>query len=504
MTTIHGYQVNGNLFEQVPNSDFAQFLDETINLLDFAPEILGLIEDDLDQKGKEKKVSRILDSRFILGEMGLLPGIDYAKEDEPTPQTLTLLFGRPRMNAKLVYLLLQVQGYVGSLTSHKNQDFLRESRTFGILLEAHGWPYPSRSTLNENLNKVSIRTQEYILKKQLEFFHGLNLDDFKELTIDSTSVSADSKWPTDSGVILALLNRAFRVSQQLDQLECANFREGHCPRWLKEIKALDFQINIASGKKGGIKGLYTTLLKKAEKFAVHLTKEYQRWNSASDLSGFRPSRRTLIEKTILLIMQDTADAQRTIQNARSRLSDQISVPAKEKILSISDQDAAYIQKGGREPVVGYKPQLVRSKEGFIANLVLPLGNASDAAQFVPVIEQTIKNTGVVPELVNGDDGYASARGRKLLLDMGIKVVNISGSKGKKIIPEEDWDSDIYREARRNRSAVESLMSIMKGCFGLGRMCVRGFDNVYRSMLQKALAYNFLRCVFRKNALLKAG
>ena len=292
--------------------------------------------------------------------------------------------------------------------------------------------------------------------------------------------------------------------QQLDQLECANFREGHCPRWLKEIKALDFQINIASGKKGGIKGLYTTLLKKAEKFAVHLTKEYQRWNSASDLSGFRPSRRTLIEKTILLIMQDTADAQRTIQNARIRLSDQISVPAKEKILSISDQDAAYIQKGGREPVVGYKPQLVRSKEGFIANLVLPLGNASDAAQFVPVIEQTIKNTGVVPELVNGDDGYASARGRKLLLDMGIKVVNISGSKGKKIIPEEDWDSDIYREARRNRSAVESLMSIMKGCFGLGRMCVRGFDNVYRSMLQKALAYNFLRCVFRKNALLKAG
>jgi len=220
-----------------------------------------------------------------------------------------------------------------------------------------------------------------------------------------------------------------------------------------------------------------------------------RWNSNTDLYHLLPSKQAQAQTVIDVIAKDTTDVSRTILNARNRLFKGISVKAKEKVLSISDPEAAFIKKGGREPVVGYKPQLVRSKQGFVVSLVLPPGNASDSEQFVPVIEQAIKNTGVLPDLVSADDGYSSKGARKYLLDKGVDVVNISGSKGKKIIPDDDWNSDLYKEARRNRSAVESLMSIMKGCFGLGRMFVRGLDNVRRSMFQKAVAYNFLRCIY---------
>ena len=496
MNTLQQISVTGNLIEQVPNSDFAKFLGETIQLLESGPEILDMIEDDLDFKGKVKKAVRIEDFRYLERNFSKLLGHEFDCSDcEPiSVNDLQLHQGRPRMSAMLVYLMMQVQGYLGSLTNQKNFDFLKESRTFSLLLEAYGWKFPGRSTINENLNKVSLETHEYILKRQIQFLIGLNLDDFKELTIDSTSVSADSKWPTDSGIILALLQRSYHLGQKLDRFETENLRPGWCPRWLKEIKQLDFQINCLSGRKRKVKRLYKQLLNKAEKFAAHLSREMERWNSNTDLHHLLPSKKAQVRTVIDVIAKDTTDVSRTILNARNRIFQGVSVKAKEKVLSISDPEAAFIKKGGREPVVGYKPQLVRSKQGFVVSLVLPPGSASDSGQFVPVIEQAIKNTGVLPHLVSADDGYSSQSARKYLLDKGVNIVNISGSKGKKIISDDDWNSDLYKEARRNRSAVESLMSIMKGCFGLGRMFVRGLDNVRRSMLQKALAYNFLRCI----------
>ena len=196
------------------------------------------------------------------------------------------------------------------------------------------------------------------------------------------------------------------------------------------------------------------------------------------------------------------DVQRTIANARDRLFGNVYIPVSEKVLSTCDPDAAYIQKGGRDPVVGYKPQVVRSRQGFIPYLCVPQGNAADSKQAEHVVERVIKSTGVIPHLLSFDDGYAAKKVREALLQMGIEDVSISGSKGKRIIPEEDWDSETYREARRNRSAVESLMSVLKGYLRFGQMSVRGLDKAHRSMLQIALAYNMLRCIQRKEEIQK--
>ena len=55
-----------------------------------------------------------------------------------------------------------------------------------------------------------------------------------------------------------------------------------------------------------------------------------------------------------------------------------------------------------------------------------------------------------------------------VLELGVKDVSISGSKGKKLIPEEDWTSETYSNARSDRSAVESLMFTRKHCFEFGQ------------------------------------
>jgi hypothetical protein len=45
-------------------------------------------------------------------------------------------------------------------------------------------------------------------------------------------------------------------------------------------------------------------------------------------------------------------------------------------------------------------------------------------------QEQITNTGVIPSMVSADDGYSTQQELEELLDLGVKVVSISGAKGK--------------------------------------------------------------------------
>jgi hypothetical protein len=122
---------------------------------------------------------------------------------------------------------------------------------------------------------------------------------------------------------------------------------------------------------------------------------------------------------------------------------------------------------------------------------------------LPAVRDSIKHTGVIPELVSTDDGYASAKGRDELLSMGIKDISISGAKGKKLTDEDDWQSEIYRNARRDRSAVESLMFTIKDGFEFGELGRRGIDPVRSELMEKVPAYNCCRIILMRNRRRKA-
>ena len=87
---------------------------------------------------------------------------------------------------------------------------------------------------------------------------------------------------------------------------------------------------------------------------------------------------------------------------------------------------------------------------------------------------------------------ALSRGLEQLLGLGVKVVSISGAKGKKIIETQKWKSQPYRQARAERSAMESLLFTLKESFEFGEMMRRTHENVLAEMLEKILAYNCLQ------------
>ena len=166
----------------------------------------------------------------------------------------------------------------------------------------------------------------------------------------------------------------------------------------------------------------------------------------------------------------------------------------EKILRLSDKAAAFIKKGKRNPVIGYKPQLARSEQGFVTALFVPEGNTADSSELVSATLTSTSRTGVIANTTSVDDGYASKLNVITLREMEVEVVSISGAKGKKLRSPDDWNSPAYSTARNDRSAVESLMFVLKYCFDFGVLRRRGLDAVRAELSEKVIADNFCRMI----------
>ncbi len=209
------------------------------------------------------------------------------------------------------------------------------------------------------------------------------------------------------------------------------------------------------------------------------------------------------EESLCLIADDLAALEQAANVCERRIMEQEKVPVAEKIISLSDSDASFIVKGGWNTVVGYRPQLARSGRGFVTALVLPRGNAADSPHLIPMVKEQITNTGVIPSMASADDGYSSQQGREEVLALGVKVVSISGAKGKKIIEAQQWKSRPYRQARAERSAIESLVFTLKEGFEFGEMVRRTHENVLAEMLEKVLAYNISQIIRVRKKLLES-
>ena len=231
-----------NLILPIPDTDFRDFLDEVEQLAGFAPEIIEAIEKDLDVHAREKKKLRLEDRRFFEGRTAELPELDIEEEEDILATELKLAMGRPRMPAYTVYVFLMTRGFLGSLTTKPARRFLRESMSLYGFLQSRGLRMPAVTTILENVNLVSYATRELILDRQIALILREELDGFGKLTVDSTSVKANSEWPTDSKILTGLLNRnSHRLGQKMHLFGLEDFRPGWVPRWFRRWTRWSFR-----------------------------------------------------------------------------------------------------------------------------------------------------------------------------------------------------------------------------------------------------------------------
>ncbi len=477
-----------------PSTDFGLFLAECDRLAEFDPEILKKIKGDLDAYALEKKALRQAEKLHVQRQTAPLPCFD---EEEGFPVPAQLSEGRPRMPEEMVLMLLLARGYLGSTTSSRCLDRLKDSLALDSWLGARYWSLPARTTIYENLNAVSMETKDRIHKKQMEMAGKEGLDDFLLELVDSTAVEANSAWPTDSAIVYGLLWKACRIGWNLDKLGLTNMPEGKLPVWLAELGKLPFQINLAAKKQKELRKKYLEFCTIAAKMAGRLTNDYRKkstqWKETLESENLSPLLRRRGQKAVDELERCIYDGAKTLQQTYDRVFEDKKSKARDRILSLNDETAAFIQKGGREPVIGYKPQLCRSGNGYVTFMSVPEGNAADSAQFVEAAKGCIELTKVVPETFSADDGYSSRQGVNEVRELGVKVVSISGAKGKNLLGDL-WEEDAYADARRYRSSVESLMFCLKHSYHFGSVGRIGIDAVRHELKEKCLAYNQCRAI----------
>jgi len=486
----------GKLFVGAPDTELARIIEETLTLGRRFPAILRAIEADQDDLGKARKRQRIAEEGWqVRRGTPALAGLEVQPSDGVRAENLALLEGCPRMSAEVTLVFVMVRGDMGELYGKRSEERMRDSCTLEAFLGQRGLRMPGLRTIGDNINAVSNRTREGILDCQIAMALEEELDDFRKITADSTSVAARSEWPTDSGMLLKMLARAARIGAKLKLFGLPQLRQGHMTRWLKEMKSLDFAINITAGKarsEGKRKGLYRKFLRRAAKVAAHLAGEAQRLHPAYLAADLAPGRRAQAARAWAMFTGDVTDACRVMGYCEARVFADRRTPSRDKILSLADRTAALIVKGDRQPVVGYKPQLARSGNGLVSALLVPEGNAADAPLLPFLVRETCRRTGAAPLVVSSDDGYSSTESRNALQAMNVEVISFSGSKGKRLTSEQDWDSEPYRQARADRSAVESLMFCLKYTYEFGRLHRCGIEAVRAELLEKVLAYNVCR------------
>jgi IS5 family transposase len=499
MTTVPPLPVHPlpRLFLMPVDSQLQQFLTEAHRIVQFQPAILDRIEADLKAHGVQKKLWREADRRFLEGQTPDLADLKIELR-QVDPAKMELEVGRPRLEPYPVYLFLMLRGGFGGCKDQDARLLQEESITWHCWLENLGLSLPAASTLSENLNAVSNATRDFIHKAQLRYILDEGLDDFSSLYLDSTAVQANTERPTDSGLITKLVERICRRGSKLDRFGLPNFKPNGLEEVQQELRGLHREIGFSTGKpqkQGKLKKLYYQLLRRGRRVCRRFERELAVVEEAlNNQKELLPSQRLVAEEVLALIAADIQAIGQVAAAGERRVLEGEKVASSEKLISVSDGDAAFIVKGGWNTVVGYRPQLGRSGQGFVTALIVPTGNAADGGQLVDVVLDDWDRTGVRPRLVSSDDGYSSQSAREDLLEAGVEVVSISGAKGRRITSAEEWNRPDYRAARANRSAVESLMFTLKDGYEFGQLLRRENENVRAELTEKVLAYNICQII----------
>jgi IS5 family transposase len=479
------------LFLVPVNTELHQFLIEIHRIVGFEPAILERIASDLDAYGLKKKLLRQADRRFLEGQTPDLMNLRIElRQIDPTQMELEI--GRPRLEPYVVYLFLMLRGRFGGCKDQEARLLQEESMTLHWWLENLELTLPPASTLSENLNAVSNATRDFIHRAQLRYIVDEGLDDLSSLYLDSTAVKANSERPTDSGLMTKLVERICRRGSKLDRFGLPNFNPSGLEELQADLRRMHREIGFSTGKpkkQGKVKKLYYQLLRRGRRVGKRFARELATVAKALSQRELPPSQRLVAEEALELIGADIEAIGQVAAAGERRILAGEKVPSSAKVISISDGDAAFIVKGGWNTVVGYRPQLGRSGQGFVTALIVPTGNAADSGQLVEVVLDHWERSGVLPRLVSSDDGYSDQSAREDLLAAGVEVVSISGAKGKRITSAQEWNRPDYRAARANRSAVESLMFTLKEGYEFGQLLRRENENVRAELTEKVLAYN---------------
>ncbi len=329
-----------------------------------------------------------------------------------------------------------------------------------------GGKIPSRSAVADGIKAIKPETWEMIGKRLVQYAFDKGVEKGREVRVDCTVTESNIHKPTDSELLYDCVRVITRELQRIEFSGYHNRTRSAKRRWN--------EIRNGRGKKKR-RGRYEVLMR-----------------ITGEVIGYARSAIDEILADTLECSSDTACrlsryigmAEGVIDQTYRRVVLSETVPASEKIVSIFEPHTDIIRKDRRDTYYGHKICLTGGKSTMVLDCKILDGNPADSTLPVEMIIRQKDIYGRVPRTSSFDGGFASHENVDKIKELGVKDICFSKKRGMKT---EDMcrSKYVYRRLWRFRAGVESIISWLKRCFGLGR-CMWKSHESFKSYVHSSI------------------
>ena len=298
--------------------------------------------------------------------------------------------------------------------------------------------------------------------------------------VDTTVISANVAYPTDSGLRAKAGGKLVRAARRVQAAGGAagtamTDRRRAAARQVREIAA-KLRTRATLGREESTRAIARVtgeLADLAEKTAAQAAAVLRHGRRAlpKALSGRVRGRLRRALDELATTMERTGTI---VAQARTRLAGQTPQGAT-RLVSLHDPDARPIRKGriDRPVEFGCKAQVADNDDGVILGYSVELGAAPDGPQLAPAVKRIHQRAGRVPRAVAADRGYGQPAVERDLQELGVRTVAIPRQAKTSAARKKIEHSRGFHRLVKWRTGSEGRISYLKRGYGWDRTRLDG-------------------------------
>ena len=315
---------------------------------------------------------------------------------------------------------------------------------------------------------------------------------------DTTVVTADVAYPTDSGLLAKAVGAMARTVGRIKAAggatrTAARDRRRAAGRRARSIASKlrlrgELQRDQAQAAVRRITAELAGIAEQAMRDATVVIR-----NAKRALRGAQGQRRGQLLRAINDLTTAVQRTERVVTQTRSRLAGVMPESAT-RLISLHDVDARPIRKGrlGKPVEFGYKAQIVDNADGVILDHNVEMGNPADAPQLAPAIKRITRRTGHTPRAVAADRGYGEASVERDLHQLGVTSVAIPRKAKPGAARREFEHRRSFRDKVKWRTGSEGRINHIKRSYGWNRTELTGIHGARTWCGHGVFAHNLVK------------
>lgn len=351
---------------------------------------------------------------------------------------------------------------------------------------------PKHDAFNRAFNRLTPATLAALNQLVVQAAVELDLEDGKQLRVDTTVVETNIHHPTDATLLWDTVRTITRLVDDLDE---------KLPRGVKGFT------NRTRSARRRMQALQRMTARQREqqqtpkyRELIRITEQVVR-NAKQVIAAAKRIRRVdvvaraVIDEICKQITSFCKLGERVIDQTRRRVLQGETVPTEEKLYSIFEPHTDLIKRGKTlKPVeFGHKVFLAESAHGLITDYRVLEGNPVDSDHVQASLDQHQKTFQHVPEDYAADRGFYSDENVQNCKDAGVSQVCIPQRGGQRTAEQEELErSRTFKKGQRFRAGIEGRISVLFRGRGMKRCLFKGRERFEILVGAAVLANNLMR------------